>query len=74
MHVPTWTRFTARVVGLAAAIGAGFGMTLCFILSGGNAAVQFYLTYGLFCATVGLIGGLLAAAILGIVRVLRRTP
>jgi hypothetical protein len=65
--------FMLKIVLLGAAIGAGMGIALCFVLSGGSAADHFYVTYGLFCGTVGLGGGFLAGLVLGFIRCVSRT-
>jgi hypothetical protein len=66
-------KFTLKILALSSGIGTAMGIVLCFVLSGGNAAGHFYVTYGLFCGTVGLVGGLLAGLILGFIRWTTRT-
>jgi hypothetical protein len=64
--------FALKIVSLGGAIGIGMGVGLCFVLSGGNAAGHHYVTYGLFCGAVGLVGGILAGLVLGVIRSMTR--
>jgi hypothetical protein len=57
-----------QLLGIGVLVGAFLGILACGVLSGGRAAYNFYLTFGVFGAVVGIVGGAIGGVAIGIMR------
>lgn len=55
--------WTLLFLGLGLVVGTVLSFLACFVLSNGNAAPHFYITYGVFGAIVGILGSILGGLI-----------
>jgi hypothetical protein len=76
---PSSDQRTARAVrdavwllGLGAIVGASLGMLACGMLSGGRAALGFYVIYFFSGAVIGIIGSVFGGVLIGIMRLVTR--
>ncbi len=65
-------RTLLQLLGLGLLVGTILGWLACAVLSGGGAAPQFYLVFGIFGAVVGLVGSIIAGGIIGVMRLIDR--
>ena len=57
---------------LGAIVGALLGVFACGVLSGGNAAVWFYVIFGCYGAAIGIVGSMIGGAIIALMRLATR--
>ncbi len=60
-----------QLLGFGLLVGTILGWLACAVLSNGNAASHFYITYGVFGAIVGILGGIVGGLIIVVIRWLR---
>lgn len=60
-----------RLLGFGLLVGTILGWLACAVLSNGNAAPHFYITYGVFGAIVGFFGSIIGGMIIVGMRWLR---
>lgn len=55
---------TLQFLGFGLVVGTILGWLACAVLSSGNAAPRFYITYGVFGAIVGILGSIVGGLII----------